>query len=53
MRIRVGYKIIEENIINDNISICDIKRLVKNGKYISELDNPKLKEYLKIRNYII
>lgn len=43
-------EIIEENIINDNISICDIKRLVKNGKYIPELDNPKSKEYLKIRN---
>ena len=43
-------KIIEENIIKDNISICDIKRLVKNGKYIPELDNPKSKEYLKIRN---
>lgn len=43
-------QIIEENIINDNISICDIKRLVKNGKYIPELDNPKSKEYLKIRN---
>ena len=43
-------KIIEENIINDNISIFDIKRLVKNGKYIPELDNPKSKEYLKIRN---
>ena len=43
-------EIIEDNIINDNISICDIKRLVKNGKYIPELDNPKSKEYLKIRN---
>ena len=43
-------KIIEENIIKDNISICDIKRLVKNGKYIPELDNPKSKEYLKIIN---
>ena len=43
-------EIIEKNIIKDNISICDIKRLVKNGKYIPELDNPKSKEYLKIRN---
>lgn len=43
-------EIIEENIIKDNISISDIKRLVKNGKYISELDNPKSKEYLRIRN---
>ena len=43
-------EIIKQNIINDNISICDIKRLVKNGKYIPELDNPKSKEYLKIRN---
>jgi len=43
-------KILEENIINNNISIYDIKRLVKNGKYIPELDNPKSKEYLKIRN---
>ena len=43
-------EIIEQNIIKDNISISDIKRLVKNGKYISELDNPKSKEYLRIRN---
>ena len=43
-------EIIKQNIINDYISICEIKRLVKNGKYIPELDNLKSKEYLKIRN---
>lgn len=43
-------KIIEKNIIKDDIDKDEIKKLIKENKYIKEVDNKKSKYYLKNRN---
>ena len=43
-------KILEENIIKDNLDKDDILNLIDENKYIEQLDNKKCKLYLKKRN---
>ena len=43
-------KIIEENIIKDDIEKEEIKKLIKENKYIKELDNKESRIFLKKRN---
>ena len=43
-------KIIKKNLEKDNISEDEIRALIKENKYIQELDNNKSKHFLKKRN---
>lgn len=43
-------KIIIDNITKDEINEQEIKKLIKENKYIKELDNKESKYFLKMRN---